>query len=97
MSGRDPSSMSCEDLVVKVFLPNTKFASVQLEVTPTQMLVSAPQFLLELDLPQKVDDKQGNAKWLASSSVLEVVLPIVRGEEFFHPSQMGAEPRKEWS
>ena len=42
MSGRDPSSMSCEELVITVQLPNTKFKDVKLDVTRKELLVQTP-------------------------------------------------------
>jgi hypothetical protein len=43
MSGRDPSSMSCDELVVVVKLPNTKYADVSLDVTSKELLVQCPR------------------------------------------------------
>ncbi len=39
-------------------------------------------------LPQQVKHEDGKAKWDAKLCLLEVTLPILRDEAFFHPSQL---------
>eukprot|EP00281_Chroomonas_sp_CCMP1168_P006418 CAMPEP_0206275230 /NCGR_PEP_ID=MMETSP0047_2-20121206/35611_1 /ASSEMBLY_ACC=CAM_ASM_000192 /TAXON_ID=195065 /ORGANISM="Chroomonas mesostigmatica_cf, Strain CCMP1168" /LENGTH=169 /DNA_ID=CAMNT_0053704565 /DNA_START=33 /DNA_END=542 /DNA_ORIENTATION=- len=87
-SVQDNSSMSCRDIVIKVEMPDTKFSTVKLDVTKNEMLVQSPKFILALPLAENVDSDKGSAKWDSDKCVLEVVLPIVRGENFAHYSML---------
>ena len=64
--GVDPirhPGVSCSDaLVLKVTLPNTKLADIDLDVRPTFVRVSAPKYKLKAHLGEKVDENKGNAK-----------------------------------
>jgi hypothetical protein len=107
MSGRDPSTHCCEDLVVrgvataagccpqlnqhnpweppwqvKIKLPGTKMAQVNLDVTDKVLDLRAPAFRLHLPLPHSVDSKNGVAKWDAAKETLIVTLRMVREFDF---------------
>lgn len=82
MSNRDPSSSSCEDLVVKVQLPGTTMAQVNLDVTDKLLDLRTPKFRLCLPLPHPCDSKNGSAKWDASRETLSVTLRMVREYDF---------------
>lgn len=41
---------------------------------------------LALYLQYHVDDKAGKAQWIADQQKLVVTLPIMRPEDFYHPS-----------
>ena len=79
--GVDPvrhPGISCSDaLVLKVTLPETKLADIDLDVRPTFVRVSAPKYKLKAHLGEKVDENKGNAKWDADKSLLTVTLPII--------------------
>ena len=80
--GVDPErhpGVSCSDaLLLKVQLPGTKLADIELDVRSTFVRVQAPQFKLKAWLPEKVDETKGNAKWDGDSETLIVTLPIIR-------------------
>jgi hypothetical protein len=61
MSGMDPSSTKCQEMLLKVYLPNTKFKEVSLDVTKTAMVVQSPQFYLHHQFAWPVRDKDGKA------------------------------------
>jgi hypothetical protein len=82
MSGRDPSSGSCEDLVVKIKLPNTSGKDIDLDVLPTFLDLRTPVYRLGLHLPHPVDDKAGTAKWDPAAHTLSVTLRMVREYDF---------------
>ena len=65
-------------LVLKVELPETKLAEIDLDVKPMVARLQTPRFRLRAHLPEQVDDKSGDAKWDAAKHVLTVTLPIVR-------------------
>eukprot|EP00163_Fabomonas_tropica_P033328 TRINITY_DN869_c0_g1_i1.p1 TRINITY_DN869_c0_g1~~TRINITY_DN869_c0_g1_i1.p1 ORF type:complete len:195 (+),score=32.92 TRINITY_DN869_c0_g1_i1:325-909(+) len=78
---KDPSSMSCEALLVRIFLPSTKFADVTLDVTATTLKVRTDKYKLILALPREVKDKDGSAKFDADKGKLEVTLPVLHTME----------------
>jgi len=80
--------MSCKEIVIRVTMPDTKFSTVKLDVNRNEFLVQSPRYLLPLPLAECVDSDKGSAKWDSDTCVLEVILPIVRGEDFAHYSQI---------
>ncbi|GLC41616.1 hypothetical protein PLESTB_000696100 [Pleodorina starrii] len=83
MGGKDPSSTSCEDLVVRVELPEAASAAeLDLDVKDTYLKLSSPHYKLSIHLPHKVDGERGKAKWDASKKVLSITLRIVREDPF---------------
>ena len=80
--GVDPErhpGVSCSDaLLLKVLLPGTKLADIELDVRATFVRVQAPRFKLKAWLPDKVDETKGNAKWDGEKETLLVTLPIIR-------------------
>ncbi|QDZ25597.1 PIH1 CS-like domain-containing protein [Chloropicon primus] len=83
LSGKDPSSTDCEDLVLKVFLDGTRSLSeLELDVEDTYVKVRSPKYKLSLHLPHKTDSKKGSAKWDKQSETLVITLRIVREDPF---------------
>jgi hypothetical protein len=87
-SVQDNSSMSCKEIVIRVTMPETKFSTVKLDVNKNEFLVQSPKYLLGIPLAESVDPDKGSAKWDSDTFVLEVILPIVRGDDFAHYSQL---------
>jgi len=82
MSGRDPSSHWCEDMVVKINLPDHKMADCELDVTDTYLDLRTPSHRLGLSLPYPCDSKNGNAKFDKSKQQLIVTLRMMRDMDF---------------
>ena len=61
LSDRDGSSNHCDSLLVKVWLPNTKFKNVELDVKGMSIVVQSPNFYLNKFLPYPVDKTKGKA------------------------------------
>eukprot|EP00879_Flechtneria_rotunda_P025079 GHRR01026623.1.p1 GENE.GHRR01026623.1~~GHRR01026623.1.p1 ORF type:complete len:190 (+),score=46.08 GHRR01026623.1:125-694(+) len=79
MSGKDPSSSCCEDLMVKVALPEAASAAeLELDITATHLRLLSARYKLSTHLPHKVDSDHGRAKWDSKQKVLTVSLPIIR-------------------
>lgn len=74
---RHPGISMSDDLVLKVTLPNTKLAEIDLDVRPTFVRVLAPKWKLRAQLGQTVDENKGNAKWDADKCLLTVTMPII--------------------
>lgn len=82
MSGRNPSSSSCEDLVIKIKLPDTEYSDVNLDVTDTFLDCRTPKYKLGVHLPHPVDSKNGKAQWDKSKNLLTVTVRLVREYDF---------------
>ncbi|EGD81525.1 hypothetical protein PTSG_02244 [Salpingoeca rosetta] len=82
MSGRNPSSHSCNEIVVVVELPAHDVKHVDLQVKRESMNVLTPTHRLNLTLPHPVDDKNGKAQWIADKQQLRVTLPVKRDYDF---------------
>ena len=78
LSNKDPSSNCCDSILVKVWLPNTKFANVSLDVKVDRLMVQSPNFVLNKLLPWKVDKENGKAKFDSDKCLLEVTLPVLK-------------------
>ncbi|KAJ3306946.1 Protein pih1d3 [Kappamyces sp. JEL0829] len=81
MSGKTPSFSHADQFLLKVELPNTRFADIVLDVkakavTFVKALSNASK--LKVYPEQQINDKQATAKWIKDKSVLEVLLPISR-------------------
>merc|ERR1711924_400406 len=74
---RHPGISMSDELVLKVTLPNTKLAEIDLDVRPTCVRILAPKYKLKAQLGETVDENKGNAKWDADKSLLTVSLPII--------------------
>ena len=78
LSDLDPSSRSCQDLLIKIVLPGTKQGDITLDVEATVLKLQAPNYALILPLPHTVQEKNGNAKWDNFKNTLTVSLPIIK-------------------
>eukprot|EP00421_Protoceratium_reticulatum_P041325 CAMPEP_0168458124 /NCGR_PEP_ID=MMETSP0228-20121227/52214_1 /TAXON_ID=133427 /ORGANISM="Protoceratium reticulatum, Strain CCCM 535 (=CCMP 1889)" /LENGTH=200 /DNA_ID=CAMNT_0008473211 /DNA_START=13 /DNA_END=615 /DNA_ORIENTATION=- len=79
----DPSSDRCEELLVKIWLPDTQLKDISVDVLEDRLLLQAPKHRLNLALPHKVRKDSGNAKWDKVAGVLSVVIPIERKVKYF--------------
>ena len=61
LSDRDASSNHCDSLLVKIWLPNTQFKNVELDVKGSSIVVQSPNFYLNKILPYNVDKTKGKA------------------------------------
>mmetsp|Transcript_34689 Transcript_34689/g.62984 ORF Transcript_34689/g.62984 Transcript_34689/m.62984 type:complete len:212 (+) Transcript_34689:99-734(+) len=72
----DPSSDRCQELLIKIWLPDTALKDISVDVLEDRLLLQAPKHRLNLALPHKVKKDSGNAKWDKLQGVLSVVCPI---------------------
>ncbi|XP_002731743.1 dynein axonemal assembly factor 6-like [Saccoglossus kowalevskii] len=84
MGNKNPTTSSCEDMVVKINLPNTKKSDVDLNVTDKFLDIRSPKFKLGLHLPHPVDSKTGSAKWDADKELLIITLRMKREFDFIN-------------
>lgn len=78
LSNKDPSSNCCDSILVKIWLPNTKFANVSLDIKGQSIMVQSPNFVLNKLLPFVVDKDNGKAKFDSDKCLLEVTLPVLK-------------------
>jgi len=78
LSLKDPSSMSCETLVVEVSLPGTASAQeIDLDVQENYLRVATARYKLGTFLPQRVRKDKGKAEWIKDKGVLKLELPFI--------------------
>ena len=78
MSGKSNSSLSCDHLLVKIWLPNTSLKEIGLEVKEQSIHLQTPNFLLNHILQYKVDKDNSEAKWDKDKGLLLITLKIIK-------------------
>eukprot|EP00238_Polyblepharides_amylifera_P006312 CAMPEP_0196581896 /NCGR_PEP_ID=MMETSP1081-20130531/36260_1 /TAXON_ID=36882 /ORGANISM="Pyramimonas amylifera, Strain CCMP720" /LENGTH=177 /DNA_ID=CAMNT_0041902291 /DNA_START=117 /DNA_END=650 /DNA_ORIENTATION=+ len=79
MSGKDPSSTCCEEIILRVDLPGTaSMAELELDVQATYIRLESPLYKLAMYLPHTVDSEKGQAKWDSKKEALSIIMPIIR-------------------
>ncbi|XP_014810477.1 PREDICTED: protein PIH1D3 isoform X2 [Calidris pugnax] len=84
MSRKDPSTACCEDMVIKIKLPETKYSDITLDIQDKVLDLRTPQKKLLLHLPYPVDSKNGKARFLSEEETLEVTLRVSRMFDFIN-------------
>ncbi|XP_077139507.1 dynein axonemal assembly factor 6 isoform X2 [Ranitomeya variabilis] len=82
LSRKNPSTACCEDLVVKIHLPNTRASDMSLDITRKFLDLRTPKYKLGLHLPHPVNEKSGKAQFKVDTETLEVTLTMVRDLDF---------------
>ncbi|XP_022253383.1 protein PIH1D3-like [Limulus polyphemus] len=79
MGNKGPSSVSCEDMVIRIHLPGTQsIEEIKLDVTKSFVNCSTKTFRLGLHLPHQVDPQAGRAEWNGCKEKLVISLRLVR-------------------
>nr|KAI8756698.1 protein PIH1D3-like [Biomphalaria glabrata] len=84
MGNKNPSTASCENMTIKIKLPNNKMSDVELDVKPKFLDCRTPNYKLALHLQQNVDHKNGKAQWDAKTETLIVTLRMIREFDMFN-------------
>ncbi|XP_027662301.1 dynein axonemal assembly factor 6 [Falco biarmicus] len=84
MSRKDHSTACCEDMVIKIKLPETKYSDITLDIQDKVLDLRTPQKKLLLHLPYPVDSKNGKACFLSEEETLEVTLRLSREFDFIN-------------
>ena len=82
MSGVDPSSNCCQEITYKIELPGAVLKDIQIDLNERQMVVQTKDFYLSQYFQYKTDPKKSGAKFIADKGVLELVIPILRMDDF---------------
>ncbi|XP_056266611.1 protein PIH1D3 isoform X1 [Pseudoliparis swirei] len=84
LSRKDPSSMSCEAMLVRIKLPDTEAADVVLDVSERFLDLRTPRYKLGLHLPHPTHGHGGRAQFFAERGELEVTLLFNRPMDDAH-------------
>ncbi|KAM3827340.1 dynein axonemal assembly factor 6 [Vipera latastei] len=84
MSRKDPSTACCEDMLIKIKLPDTKASDITLDIQEKLLDFRSPQKRLLLHLPHPVDTTNGRARFLSEQATLEVTLRMKRELDFIN-------------
>ncbi|CAG5896376.1 unnamed protein product [Menidia menidia] len=84
LSRKDPSSMCCEAMLVKIKLPDTKATDVILDVKEKFLDLRTPKYKLGLHLPHPIHSQEGRAQFFSSRGELEVTLLMKRPMDFIN-------------
>jgi dynein assembly factor 6, axonemal len=82
MSGVDSSSNHCQEILYKIELPDTQTKDIQLDLNEKQMVVQSKRHYLIEHFQYPMNYKQAKAKFIADKGVLELILPIIRPDDF---------------
>ncbi|KAM4728775.1 dynein axonemal assembly factor 6 [Anableps anableps] len=84
LSQKDPSSMCCEAMLVKIKLPDTKATDVFLDLKEKFLDLRTPKYKLGLHLPHAIQCQQGKAQFFSERQELEVTLLMNRPMDFIN-------------
>ncbi|KAM4551210.1 dynein axonemal assembly factor 6 [Odontesthes bonariensis] len=84
LSRKDPSSMCCEAMLVKIKLPDTKATDVILDVKEKFLDLRTPKYKLGLHLPHPIHSQEGRAQFFSEREELEVTLLMKRPMDFIN-------------
>eukprot|EP00825_Cyclidium_porcatum_P000781 TRINITY_DN10314_c0_g1_i2.p1 TRINITY_DN10314_c0_g1~~TRINITY_DN10314_c0_g1_i2.p1 ORF type:complete len:301 (+),score=69.39 TRINITY_DN10314_c0_g1_i2:11-913(+) len=82
LSNMDPTSTKCQELLIKIKLPDTQYKEISLDVNKNAIVLQCPKYYLHHVLPYTVKDKEGKAKWISDKCILEITFPIIREDDF---------------
>ncbi|XP_043913537.1 dynein axonemal assembly factor 6 [Protopterus annectens] len=84
MSRKDPSTACCEDMLIKIILPDTDILDITLDIKEKFLDLQTPKYKLGLHLPHPVDNKNGKACFNSEKEALEVTLTMKRTLDFIN-------------
>ncbi|XP_032628101.1 dynein axonemal assembly factor 6 [Chelonoidis abingdonii] len=84
MSRKNPSTACCEDMLIKIKLPDTKSSDITLDIQDKILDLRTPKKKLLLHLPHPVDSKSGKACFISEKETLEVTLRMKREFDFIN-------------
>ncbi|KAI3384147.1 hypothetical protein SNEBB_006126 [Seison nebaliae] len=84
LTPKNPTTASCENMIVKIHLPNENLKDVILDVTSKYLDCQTKRKRLGLHLPHEVDKEKTKAEWNATKSQLNVTLFPIRDFDCFN-------------
>lgn len=78
MGLKNPTTASCEDMLVTIELPGERHQNVDLKIKKENLVLISPKYYLELPLPHPVNPQKGNAKFDNDTGKLIITLRMDR-------------------
>ncbi|XP_037368016.1 dynein axonemal assembly factor 6 [Talpa occidentalis] len=82
LSRKDTSTACCEDLVVKIKLPNTNPSEIKIDIQETILDLRTPNKKLMVTLPHPVECNNAKAFYIRETETLEVTMTMKRELDF---------------
>ncbi|CAO2622896.1 Dynein axonemal assembly factor 6 [Lemmus lemmus] len=85
LTRKDPSTACCEELVVKIKLPDTNPSDIQIDIQETLLDLRTPKKKLIVNFPQPVERNSAKASYIQEAETLEVKMTLQRDFDFNLP------------
>uniref|UniRef100_A0A8C6H6F2 Dynein axonemal assembly factor 6 n=1 Tax=Mus spicilegus TaxID=10103 RepID=A0A8C6H6F2_MUSSI len=82
LTGKDPSTACCQELVVKIKLPNTNPSEIQIDIQEMLLDLRTPKKKLLVNFPQPVERNSARASYIWEAETLEVRMTLQRDLDF---------------
>ncbi|KAK4880243.1 hypothetical protein RN001_008389 [Aquatica leii] len=84
MGAKSPATASCEDMILKIHLPEEDHRNIDLKIKESSITLVSPKYKLDAPLPHPVDPQRGNAQWDQDAENLVVTLRMNREFDFIN-------------
>lgn len=82
LTRKDPSTACCQELVVKIKLPDTNPSEIQIDIQEMLLDLRTPKKKLLVNLPQPVEHNSAKASYIWEAETLEVRMTLQRDLDF---------------
>ncbi|XP_050997229.1 dynein axonemal assembly factor 6 [Acomys russatus] len=82
LTRKDPSTACCEELVVKIKLPDTNPSEIQIDIQEMLLDLRTPKKKLIVNFPQPVESNSAKASYIWEAETLEVRMALKREFDF---------------
>ncbi|XP_076774473.1 dynein axonemal assembly factor 6 isoform X2 [Arvicanthis niloticus] len=82
LTQKDPSTACCQELVVKIKLPNTNPSEIQMDIQEMILDLRTPKKKLLVNFPQPVEHNSAKASYIWEAETLEVRMTLQRDLDF---------------
>ncbi|XP_010610120.1 protein PIH1D3 [Fukomys damarensis] len=84
LTRKDPSTACCQELLVKIQLPDTNPSEILIDIQETVLDLRTPNKKLLLNLPQPVECNSAKALYIPENETLEVTMTMKRELDFIN-------------
>lgn len=84
MGNKTSATSSCEEMVIKIYLPNEtmRIDEMELSVAINSIKLSTKLYKFNMTLPHPIDPDKGNASYDLDKNVLKLTLKLNREYDF---------------
>lgn len=82
IGGSDPSSNCCQEIIYRIELPGATLKDIQIDLNEKQMVVQTKDYYLCQYFQYKTNPKSTKAKFISDKYILELIIPIIRNDDF---------------